>query len=105
MASKKPETKFKEKVMRDIEAHYQLNVWQEKIQQVAIRGTPDLLICIHGFFVALELKSSRKEKPDELQAYKLHNISDAGGIAMTTSPETWPEDFELLKYRIEARRK
>lgn len=98
--SKKPETKFKEKILpllRELP-----NTWAEKIQQVSLRGTPDILGCFNGHFVAIELKKDLKEleKKDAtsiLQDYKLEKIRAAGGIAIKVSPEGWDEVYKFLQ--------
>lgn len=92
--SKKPETLFKEKVFKDLDTLP--NCWYEKIQQVTIRGTPDILICANGEFVALELKLDHGSKIDELQAYKIRKIIKANGIALITTPQEWPKIFETI---------
>lgn len=89
------ETKFKEKIRPILEALP--NTWVVKIQQQAIRGTPDLILCIRGKFVALELKRCTKSKPDRLQEYTLNKIIDAGGIGLVVSPENWKETFNFLR--------
>lgn len=93
--SKKPETLFKEKVFEDLKTIS--NCWFEKIQQVTIRGTPDVLCCVNGKFVALELKKDLKETPDPLQKYKLNKISKAGGHSYTTCPEDWASVLKELR--------
>lgn len=83
--AQKAETKFKEvflKAMASIP-----NVWCEKIQQVGKRGTPDILACVAGRFVAIELKKDAKSKPDKLQQHKLKKITGAGGVSFVASPE------------------
>lgn len=92
---RQPESNLKERVLFDLRTLP--HSWWEKIQQVAIRGTPDILGCLSGLMVALELKKSAKEKPDPLQRFKLVSIHDAGGISLVVNPESWPECFELLK--------
>ena len=72
------------------------NTWFVKIQQVTLRGTPDFLLCVHGVFVALELKSSSAEKPTELQAYNLAKIAKAKGLALLVHPENWNEVYSCL---------
>lgn len=69
------------------------NCWHVKIQQVAIAGTPDILCCINGYFVALELKRSEKAKVSALQSHTIHLIMKAGGYAWTL----YPENFEEVK--------
>ena len=42
-------------------------------------GTPDILACVNGKFVAVEVKGE-KGKPSELQLYHIEQIQKAGGI-------------------------
>jgi hypothetical protein len=53
-------------------------------------------MCIHGVFVALELKASASDKPTELQKYNLGRISQAKGIALLVYPENWDEVYAHL---------
>lgn len=59
-------------------------------------GTPDLLCCLNGHFIAIELKSD-KGKPTKLQLIKLQQIKDAGGVAVLL----YPKDFDEFKALIE----
>lgn len=94
--SKKPETVFKERIYPQLLA-LPSSFW-EKIQQVGKRGTPDFLGCVNGVFVALELKKDEKEKPDELQTYKLMRIRKAKGVTFVVTPENWQDVYlKLLK--------
>jgi hypothetical protein len=90
---KKPETKLKEKVLADLKG---LGAWAEKIQQVGKVGTPDILACINGKFIALELKSKEDELPSKAQVIKLRKIKKAGGFAAIVTPKNWP----LIKKEI-----
>ena len=83
--AQKAETKFKEVFLRALALIP--NVWCEKIQQVGKRGTPDILACVGGRFVAIELKKDAKSKPDKLQQHKLKKITGAGGVSFVASPE------------------
>jgi hypothetical protein len=94
MSSKKPESLFKEKVFKDLDTLP--NCWYEKIQQVTIRGTPDILICANGYFVALELKLDHKSKIDELQVYKIKKILKSKGVAFIVTPDEWPSVFKTI---------
>jgi Holliday junction resolvase len=67
------------------------------IQQVAINGTPDILGCANGIFVALELKASAKSRRSKLQEYNIKKINDAGGFARFVYPENWDYVQEELK--------
>ncbi len=93
--AKKPETRFKEYVIRDLKKLP--NTWFSKIQQVAICGIPDFLMCINGKFIALELKASKKESPTPLQQWELESIAHSGGLAFITYPENWENTYEYLK--------
>ena len=55
-------------------------------------GIPDILACVNGNFVAIEVKSSTGE-PSELQKYNIRKISESKGYAIIT----YPEDFDKLK--------
>lgn len=57
-------------------------------------GVPDLLACVNGFFVAIEVKAS-KGKPTELQLWNREKIRESGGISIIIYPEQF-EDFKLL---------
>lgn len=92
--AKKPETRFKEKVLKDLRALPKC--WAEKIQQVGKRGTPDILVCLNGSFIALELKKDAKECADSLQRHKLKAIELAGGTSVVACPETWRDTRDLL---------
>ena len=46
----------------------------------ANNGTPDILACLNGRFIAIEAKAG-KNKPTDLQTLNLKRIDDAGGLA------------------------
>jgi len=92
--TKKPETLFKEKVLEELRAIK--NSYWIKIQQVTLKGVPDILGTINGRFIALELKKDDKEKPEKLQEYVLNEVNKAGGIALVTSPENFEETKKYI---------
>lgn len=57
-------------------------------------GIPDILACVNGFFVAIEVKASNG-KPSELQLYHRDEIRKAKGMSIIIYPEQW-DDFKLL---------
>lgn len=91
---KKPETIFKEKVLSDLKALP--HTYFVKIQQKTQRGIPDIFICCRGAFIAIELKKSEKESPDDLQDYNLFKINEAQGMALTADPTNWKDTFSKL---------
>lgn len=58
-------------------------------------GVPDLLVCVRGHFVAIEVKAENG-KLSKLQKYNLEQIRKAGGIALAVKPS----DFDSLKQCI-----
>ena len=90
----KPETLFRRKVENFLKKLD--NCWHESIQQQSIRGTPDILCCIRGAFVALELKATEDSKLSALQLHKLKLIYMGGGFAYRVDPS----NFEIIKVAL-----
>lgn len=55
-------------------------------------GVPDILACVNGFFVGIEVKA-QSGHPSELQLYNIQKIREAGGFAFVV----YPSGFEHLK--------
>ena len=55
-------------------------------------GVPDILACINGYFVAIEVKAEHG-RPSELQKHNVREVFKANGIAMIL----YPQDFNLFK--------
>lgn len=53
-------------------------------------GIPDILACINGKFVGIEVKDTNKQ-PTRIQLYKLQGIRKSGGHS------TWVDNFEDFK--------
>jgi Holliday junction resolvase len=51
-------------------------------------GTPDILACVNGYFLAIEVKA-QTGKPSELQLVKIADIRKAGGFAFVAYPSGW----------------
>lgn len=94
--AKKSETNFRiNRVYPDLDALE--NTFRESIQQVAIRGTCDIILSINGFFVWLELKAVGEESTP-LQKYKAEQVRKKGkGLAFQADPNNWPEVYEKLR--------
>ncbi len=90
----KPETTFSNRIRPHLKALP--NTYFVKVQQVAISGTPDFLMCVHGLFVALELKRDGKAPVSKLQRYELDRIQKARGYALVVYPENWKKVWEFL---------
>lgn len=63
-------------------------------------GIPDLLCCINGKFVAIEVKSN-SGKPSELQKYNIEQIHNSGGIALVSYPNDWIHLKQLIDMILE----
>lgn len=94
---------FKSKVLKFLKG-LGPNVWFIKNDQRAMRGVPDVLACLNGSFVAIELKGSRKKllggsnKSTKLQMFELVKIDKAGGYAAMAFPENWDSIKEELTH-------
>ena len=55
-------------------------------------GIPDLLCCVNGYFVAVEVKGE-KGKPSDLQIWNRDKIRESGGIAIVLYPDQF-DDFK-----------
>ncbi len=91
--AKKPETLFKERVQKRLDAIPRL--YYVKIQQVARRGTLDMFICYRGIWFVWELKVG-KNKMDALQEYEAAWIREAGGIVREVTPENFEDCLKEL---------
>lgn len=55
-------------------------------------GTPDILACVNGHFVAVEVKAENG-RPSDLQLYHIEQIKKSGGYGVIL----YPKDFEKFK--------
>jgi hypothetical protein len=75
------------------------NTYYHKHQAGSIAGIPDIIACINGLFIALELKASKSNKPTDLQRYTLAKINHSKGFGLLVYPENFDEiskDLEKL---------
>lgn len=101
--AKKKETLFKEKVFKWFKELQDQGVrlWYVKVQQVAIGGTPDILMCLYGYFYAIELKKGMSDDSDPRQTHELRKIRLAQGHGLVLCPETFPRFQAEISNRIE----
>ena len=76
-----PEKKIENSIKRYLDT---LNAYYIKIHGSAYMpaGTPDILSCINGRFVAIEVKREMGGRVSELQKLKLKQIEKTGGIGI-----------------------
>ena len=68
-------------------------------EAVSVRGIPDIICCIDGKFVALEVKKSKSSlnhSRTKLQNYTIEKIIDANGVALFVFPENWSTVKNIL---------
>ena len=88
------EKQFENKVKAFLNDHgcWYLKTWSNGIQR---EGVPDILACVNGYFVAIELKASNGTvKP--LQRYNIEKIRESEGVAIVL----YPDEFERFKKMI-----
>lgn len=61
-------------------------------------GIPDLLTCVNGYFVAIEVKAP-KGKPSALQ---LHNINKINEVSQGIAIVLYPDQFDDFKDMVQA---
>lgn len=85
------EKQFETKVKQFLKSHdvWFIKIWGGGFQKA---GIPDLLCCINGHFVAIELKGTNGT-PTELQKYNIRKINESGGIGLIL----YPKDFRKFK--------
>lgn len=84
--------------------------WQVKFfaNQMTKKGIPDILACINGYFVGVEVKA-QYGRPSELQLYNCRKIREAGGFAFILYPSGFDEfksfvnDLKIEKFEREMR--
>lgn len=88
-----PEKTFENKIKKYIEDQ---GGWFVKFfaNRMTKEGIPDILACIGGYFVGIEVKA-QNGKPSELQIYHCNKIRKAGGFAFIVYPSGW-EDLKRI---------
>jgi hypothetical protein len=86
------EKSFQDKVEKFLtdEGVYYVKYWGGGIYTRS--GVPDLICCIEGMFMGIELKADGG-KVSELQHYNLNRIYDSGGMPLVL----YPHEFEMFK--------
>jgi hypothetical protein len=101
--SQQQEGVFKRQVVKDLKEAFGHDIDILAPQERARNGVPDLIICLKGHSIKNELKING-EKPTVLQQLKLDYHSRAGGLSMSSTPETWPMHLKLLVEKYGAKK-
>lgn len=94
------EKKFENKVKKLLKdkGYYLIKYWGGSSFTKA--GVPDLLCCIEGYFIGIEVKASHG-RPSDLQIYNLRKIREAGGTGFLLFPKDWT-DFKKFIIDLES---
>lgn len=84
-----PETKMKQRVRKTLQDVFGEVMWgfAPSAGKFGKSGVPDLIYCIAGLFVGIEVKAGDKRQVTALQARQLQRITDAGGVAAVVRDE------------------
>lgn len=63
------------------------------------RGIPDLLCCVNGKFLAIEVKATNG-RPSKLQELTIEQIKNAGGYGIILYPQNFEEFKRWIDYEI-----
>lgn len=86
---------FENKIKKHLRDHgaYFLKYWAGA--QFTKSGVPDILACVNGYFVGIEVKA-QNGKPSELQLYNIRQIRKAGGFGYVVYPSGWERFKEII---------
>ena len=59
-------------------------------------GIPDLILCVNGFFITVELKASTG-RPSELQKMNTARINQSNGLGIILYPDGFEQFKEIMK--------
>ena len=90
------EKTFENKIKKFLEAEgaWFIKYWAGS--QFTKAGVPDILACVNGYFVGIEVKA-QQGRPSELQLYNIEKIRNAGGFALVLYPSAFPKFKEFIK--------
>lgn len=90
------EKTFENKIKKFLEAEgcWYIKYWAGS--QFTKAGVPDILACVNGFFVGIEVKA-QNGKPSELQMHTIQKIRKAGGFAWVVYPSAFNELKEIIR--------
>lgn len=65
-------------------------------------GIPDLILCVNGFFISVELKAPNG-RPSELQKMNTARINQSNGIGIILKPDGFEQFKEIMEGVIQCR--
>jgi Holliday junction resolvase len=88
-----PEKNFENKIKDFLDKQ---GAWYVKFfaNRMTKEGIPDILACVNGYFVGIEVKA-QNGKPSDLQLYHCEKIRKSGGFAFVLYPSGF-DDFKKI---------
>ena len=95
--AKKPESHLQRRIQEALRVAFPgCYVRKVHVSEFSAAGIPDLVCCIRGMFIGIEVKMPG-EQPTRLQEFELNEIGKAGGYAfVASSPEQAVERCTLM---------
>lgn len=89
-----PEKIFENKIKRWLNDHgcYFVKFFANRMTK---KGVPDILACVNGYFVGIEVKSD-DGTPSDLQIYNVRQIRESKGFAYVVYPTGWNDLQQIL---------
>lgn len=90
-----PEKSFENKVKNYLDEQ---GAWYVKFfaNRMTKEGIPDILACINGYFIGIEVKA-QNGKPSDLQLYHCEKIRKSGGFAFVLYPSGFDDFKKFVK--------
>lgn len=81
--SQGPEKRIENQIKRYLD---KIGAWHMKTHGTMFSkaGTPDIIACVNGRFIGIEVKRPDGGKVSELQKFHINAISEAGGVAFVS---------------------
>ena len=80
------------------------NCWVIKVQMANERGCPDLIACVLGYFLAIEIKEG-EDKLSIIQVAQLEAITDSDGVAwVVIDYDSFCTQFKILYSNLSIRK-
>jgi hypothetical protein len=97
--SSTPEGKVKDKIKTMLKSYGpEIYYFMPAMGTFGKAGIPDIVCCIKGWFIGIEVKADKhKNPPTELQKKNLREIQLAGGLSFVVDAE----DLDVLNARLD----
>ncbi len=85
------ESQIQNKILKNLKS---IGIYAHKNIATNKKGVPDIICCVDGKYVALEVKK-KGGKPSDLQIWNINKIRNSGGVAETVY--SWEDVKDILE--------